>query len=315
MSERKKVEPFKSAEVPKEDQSNRYHGRGLSWQPLSHYFCMAERHLPHTPAMIWGQPNHRLQPLARLWTVGIILRWSVVKFTVGSISTTISKYSIENQHINCLLNKKSTSFSIYRELITWIVLWIHKNIVIKINLTFIISNFLICNKFKKCLLIAYLNKWRSELIFKILLRLYLRIYARHLELIFSIAIFYILRRLKSAASSASRLRKVRDALSRQDGKSVPRRSLKFMRWKIGRTISRSIIFAGDIIKPLGPPSSSPMTLSLHYRHHHRIQNFKVGGRDEMARLPSESLLSISFPSSCSSIPPSRLAPHRATRPH
>lgn len=34
----------------------------------------------------------------------------------------------------------------------------------------------------------------------------------------------------------------------------PRRPLKSVRWKIGRTISRSIISAGDIIKPLGPPS-------------------------------------------------------------
>jgi len=45
---------------------------------------------------------------------------------------------------------------------------------------------------------------------------------------------------------------------------------------------------------------------------HRIQNSSVGGRDEMARLPSESLLSTSFPSSYSSLPPSRLVPLRAT---
>lgn len=45
---------------------------------------------------------------------------------------------------------------------------------------------------------------------------------------------------------------------------------------------------------------------------HRIQNSSVGGRDEMVRLPSERLLSISFPSSCSSPPPLRLVPSRAT---
>lgn len=41
--------------------------------------------------------------------------------------------------------------------------------------------------------------------------------------------------------------------------------LKSTRKKIGRTISRSIIFAGNISEPLEAPSGPPMTLSLHHR--------------------------------------------------
>lgn len=119
--------------------------------------------------------------------------------------------------------------------------------------------------------------------------------------------------LKSAVSSASHFHKVRDALSRREWKIGSRHPLKSMRRKIGRTISRSIISAGDIIKPLGPPSdelTDDALVVLPTRH--RIQNSSMGGRDEMARLPSESLLSTSFPSSYSSLPPSRLVPPRAT---
>jgi len=56
-----KVDPRVKSVVESRGYIKAYHGRDL-WQPLSHYFRMAEHHLPHTPAMIWGQPNHRLNP-------------------------------------------------------------------------------------------------------------------------------------------------------------------------------------------------------------------------------------------------------------